>query len=551
MHKILVLNGSPKNNESLTMKLVESFLAGVSDISLDVKIETINLYEKNIKPCTGGFECWTISPGVCVKEDEMNELLVKYVEADIIIWATPLYHYGITGVMKIFLERTLPVFLPFIDPEGGGIYGHPYRNPEKMENKKHVLISTCGLPSVEKNYEGVEKQFDNLFGQGKWEKILCVEGELLGISQLDNFTGPYLELVKVAGREYIRHLSIPETIKDGLKKPFVEIKAFLELSNLSWGINDLRKDESDGGLIAWNFMKQMRAAFNTKVRPGLNAVLQMDFTDLKESYQLVIKDDECTLLRNDFTEATTRIYTHFTTWERILEGKLDPTEALMEKKYTVEGDFSLMNALVDGLFGSMVLHIEKKKKILPVVFKNTPYWFILTMIPWLICFFLSNSNPFHAVIVPLLVSGGLCAIKKGSELVYFDKATLLFFSLLALVTVPWSIGYDGMTIAFSGFMGIFVIWFASVFKTVPLTADYTHFFNGRNALRNVLFLKTNRILTLVWALLFLVQGLIAQWLGTTSMVNFAAVIPLVLLIPGFIFTGWFTKWYPAYRAKPE
>lgn len=551
MHKILVLNGSPKNEKSLTMRLVESFLSGVSDISIDVNIENINLYEKDIKPCAGGFECWTITPGKCAKEDDMNTLLEKYIEADIIIWATPLYHYGITSVMKKFLERTLPIFLPFIDPEGGGIFGHPYRNTVKMEDKKHVLISTCAFPSVKNNYEGVEKQFDNLFGQGKWEKIFCVEGELLGLSQLDNFTGPYLELMKVAGREYITELSISDSLKEGLAKPFVDIPAFLDMSNLSWGVDDLRVDESDGGLIAWSFMKHMRAAFNPSVRPGLNAVLQIDFNDLKESYQLVIKDNECTLFRNDFTMETTRINTHFTNWERIIEGKIDLAEALMEKKYTVEGNFNLINALVDGLFGNLALHTEKNKKLIPVVFKNTPYWFILTMIPWMACFILANFNPFLGVIVPLLISGILFAIKKGSDLVYFDKTTMLFFSLLTLVTVPWSIGYDAFTIAFSGFIGLFVIWLASAFKTVPLTADYTHFFNGRNALKNILFLKTNRIVTVVWAFLFLIQGLMALWIATTSMVDFAAVIPQILLIPGFIFTGWFGKWYPSYVAKPE
>ena len=64
---------------------------------------------------------------------------------------------------------------------------------------------------------------------------------------------------------------------------------------------------------------------------------------------------------------------------------------------------------------------------------------------------------------------------------------------------------------------------ASAFKTVPLTTDYTHFFNRRNALKNLLFIKINRILTVVWALSFLVEGGMALWIGTTSMEHFAAI----------------------------
>lgn len=564
MRKILVLNGSPKKNDSFTMKLVQSFLTGISDVSPDIEVEIINLQEKNIKSCTGEFGCWTATPGKCILEDDMDELLPKYLEAQIVIWATPLYHYGITSIMKKFMERTLPLFLPFVQPEPEhlNLYRHPYREPEKMTGKKHVLISTCGFPTLENNYEGVEKQFDNLFGPGEWEKILCVEGELLGRPQMENFTQPYLELVKAAGREYIGQMHISENTKEGLAKPFVEIPEFLDMANLSWGVidtriiepgdtGDIRIIESDGGLIAWSFMKKMRAAFDPKVRPGLSAVLQMDFTDLKESYQLVIKDNQCTLLKNDFTKATTRINTHFTTWERITEGKIDPAQALIEKKFTVAGDFTLMKYLADGLFGTMIFHSEKKRKLVPIVFKNTPYWFIFIMIPWMTCFVLAGVNPLWGAVVPLLISGILCALKKGSELAYFDKTTLMFFSLLTLVTIPGSIVDNGVTLAFLASVGLFVIWIASSFKTVPLTADYTHFFNGKNALKNGLFLKTNRILTVLWALLFLVQGGSALWLNTTSLANFAAIIPQLLLIPGFAFTIWFVKWYPAYCAKPE
>ena len=200
MHKVLLLNGSHKTGKSYTMQIADQFVAGLTEFDSETIIDTVHLKEQNINPCTGCFTCWTTTPGECVFKDDMTGLFQKYVDADIVIWATPLYHYGISSAMKKFMERTQPVLLPFIDHEGGGTYGHPFRNPEKMKGKKHILISTCGFPSVKNNYEGVEEQFNNLFGKDKWEKIICVEGELLGIHQLDNLTAPYLDLVRVAGK---------------------------------------------------------------------------------------------------------------------------------------------------------------------------------------------------------------------------------------------------------------------------------------------------------------------------------------------------------------
>jgi multimeric flavodoxin WrbA/putative sterol carrier protein len=551
MNKVLLLNGSHKTSKSYTMQIAEQFVSGLIEFAAETIVETVHLKDLNINACTGCFTCWTTTPGACVFQDDMTELFQKYVDADIVIWATPLYHYGISSAMKRFMERTQPALLPFIDHEGGGTYGHPFRNPEKMANKKHVLISTCGFPSVKNNYEGVEEQFNNLFGKDKWEKIICVEGELLGIHQLDNLTGPYLDLVKVAGKEYGEHLTISQHVREGLSKPFVETPTYLQTTNLSWGVDDTRMKDSDGGLIAWNYMKEVQAAFNPKIRPKMNAVLQIDFTDIKERYQFVIKDETCTLLRNDFTRETTAININLTTLERILEGKIDAAQSLIEKKYSVIGDMRLFNAFLDGLFGPVMLNPEKKRKLVPISFKNTPYWFFLTMCPWIFCFLFAEYNPLLGVVIPLMISGVLFSIKRGTDIVYFERGTLLVFAIMGLMVVTFGGDYQGNTYAIIGYIALALIWAISTLNAVPLSADYTHFYNGRNALKNVLFLRTNRLLCYVWSIVFLAQAGITMWLNTTMLINMAAILPILLSIPTFVFSLWFLKWYPKESSKPK
>ena len=86
--KILVLNGSPKKRSD-TMVLTNSFLSGIKSVNRDdINIEIINVIEKNIKPCLGCFKCWENKNARCVIDDDQNEIIKKYIEADVIIFST-------------------------------------------------------------------------------------------------------------------------------------------------------------------------------------------------------------------------------------------------------------------------------------------------------------------------------------------------------------------------------------------------------------------------------------------------------------------------------
>jgi hypothetical protein len=234
-----------------------------------------------------------------------------------------------------------------------------------------------------------------------------------------------------------------------------------------------------------------------------------------------------------------------------LEGKIDPAQFLMEKKFTVTGDMRVFNAFLDGIFGSVVLNPDKKKRVVSISFKNTPYWFFLAMCPWIFCLLFASYNPQAGVVVPLGLAGILFALKRGTDVVYFEKTTLMFFSVMGVTIITFGKNFEGNTYAIIAYLALALIWAVSTLKTVALTADYTHYFNGRNALKNVLFLRTNRLLCYVWALVFLVQAVIAMWLNSTILVNFAAIIPLLLIIPTFLFSLWFIKWYPQNSARPR
>ena len=222
--KVLVLNASPKGNNSGTMKITESFLEGHKKLH-ECEVNTIDIYSLEIKPCRGCFECWHKTPGICAIRDDMAECLETLIEADLIIWSFPLYHFSMPAKGKMFLERTLPTILPELVKTPSGCV-HPSRYDKEQ---KVVLISSCGFYNTEHNYEGLLKQFELLYQD--YTAILCAEGPLLNVPEVSYFSEQYLESAKKAGEEYAKEGKLSDETKKSLAEPMMPIDMYLENTN--------------------------------------------------------------------------------------------------------------------------------------------------------------------------------------------------------------------------------------------------------------------------------------------------------------------------------
>jgi len=105
--KVLVINGSPRKERGATGGILSIFVEGMKDAGAVVDI----IYSKglDIGDCRGCFNCWDSTPGKCIQDDDMTEVLVKLADADLIILATPVYVDGMTGSLKTLLDRSLPL----------------------------------------------------------------------------------------------------------------------------------------------------------------------------------------------------------------------------------------------------------------------------------------------------------------------------------------------------------------------------------------------------------------------------------------------------------
>jgi multimeric flavodoxin WrbA len=100
MKNILIIQGGgrPKGN---TAQLTASFEKGAADAGHS--IETISLLKNEVKGCLGCNACRYGKP--CIQKDSFNELVPKIKNADLIVFASPLYFWTISSRIKAFIER--------------------------------------------------------------------------------------------------------------------------------------------------------------------------------------------------------------------------------------------------------------------------------------------------------------------------------------------------------------------------------------------------------------------------------------------------------------
>ncbi len=98
--KIVILQGSP-NRRGSTYLLADSFRQGAE--SAGHTVEIVDAAHADVRPCTGCVHCGYEGP--CVQKDGMEDLRRKILDADMLVFATPLYYYGMTAQLKAVVDR--------------------------------------------------------------------------------------------------------------------------------------------------------------------------------------------------------------------------------------------------------------------------------------------------------------------------------------------------------------------------------------------------------------------------------------------------------------
>ena len=103
--KVLILSSSPRkggNSETLAAAFANGALEAGN------LVETVHLREKNYGFCRGCLACQKL--GHCVIRDDAVEVTAKMRDADVLVFATPVYYYSVSGQLKTMLDRANPLF---------------------------------------------------------------------------------------------------------------------------------------------------------------------------------------------------------------------------------------------------------------------------------------------------------------------------------------------------------------------------------------------------------------------------------------------------------
>lgn len=142
--KVVIISSSPRKNGN-SETLAKELAKGAADAGNQV--EFITLKDLKLEFCRGCLYCQ--SHDRCVISDSVNGLLESVQNADVLVFATPVYYYSVSGQLKTFLDRLNPLF------------------PRENKFRDVYLVATCA--DIENSaFEGTVKAVEG------W--IECFEG---------------------------------------------------------------------------------------------------------------------------------------------------------------------------------------------------------------------------------------------------------------------------------------------------------------------------------------------------------------------------------------
>jgi len=347
--KVFAINSSARaEGQSKTELMLDHLVCGMRDAGADV--EVVNLRGKKIKDCIGCFSCMTKTPGECVLKDDMTEkLFPKWLDSELAIYATPLFHHTVNATMKRFIERTFPVCEPFLIKQGER-WVHPFRS----RSPAAVVLSVCGFPEMSA-FGALTHYAKFLFNHEEkgrlWAEIYRPGSEYL--QETVNEQKDILDATVQAGVELVEtHGVLPETLAR-IQQPLMDdFSNFAKIANCMWqtcideGVT-LKKYTNEGMMprpdSIETYMLMMSIGFNPDGAGDAKVIIQNDFTGRVEgSCHFIISNGTVQTRGGKSGSPDLVIKSPFDVWIDIVTGRADGTEMIMEGKYQVEGNTDLI-----------------------------------------------------------------------------------------------------------------------------------------------------------------------------------------------------------------
>ena len=411
-----------------------------------------------------------------------------------------------------------------------------------------MVISTCGFYTAQGNYDCVTSSCTtDCAEKGGYTAIFCGQGELFRVKELSERTDEYLSWVKKAGQEFASDGITGET-RGKLDQNLFPRDVFEAMADASWGVGESGEKE-DPSLV---FTRQMAALYRKESWQEHDVVLDMNYTDIGKVYRITLgqKGSRVEVEPEDgFADGfTTRINTPFDVWRSIASGEIAGDEALMKHLYSVEGDFDLMMHW-DDFFGAASSAGANNSGALEGAnsgdegnsksASEPKTNMLLLLIPWIVFWVVASIDGFWGSLVSVAVCVLLPVLMHRTKATLYDQVSGLGVGACSVALLA---GASPILVVPVSYLLFGLMWTVSCFLKVPLTAHYSkNSYNGEAALRNPIFMRTNRILTAAWGALYLVTPIWTYFIMQTDAASYVGAINSVLPALMGVFTAWFQK----------
>jgi putative NADPH-quinone reductase len=355
--KVLLLRANPRKT-GYTQRLIDLFLQGLRETAAEVI--DVDLTERKILQCLGCYHCWVITPGQCVHGDDMSALLEQFLEARVIVCATPLYYYSMSSTLKTFFERTFPLTREGLTRSGRGVRNNT-RYPERWQGKRLISMVTGALRDpasfrpANETFQWIADGLDlEVAGQIARPESYLLDYRLSKPKTLKRIEAAFIQAGREAGTT---GRLAPETVASAELPLAADLEHFQTYSNYYWAqamqmgeegqvpANVQHRVSRDVRILIREMVRSLdpRAAARTK------AVLQFDFPDQRLHFRVTIDRGQAHLEELETPQPDLRVRCNAAVWSNLFTRQIDLRQALADREVVLEGDKSLF-ARLDRLF---------------------------------------------------------------------------------------------------------------------------------------------------------------------------------------------------------
>lgn len=237
--KIFAINGSHRSEKGFTEIVLKNFLQGAE--AADAQYSVLYPSKQKIIACESCGKCLFETPGECKFDDDMGKIIQKMDEADLLVFACPVYFDSMPSNMKKMIERMRSTLDAYFEFRNGRTYH--LKSNEKKQNV--VLIFTAGNPE-EESFASISKIFNRIIDNMGWQldgefhfpasHLLVAEPELLA---------DQLEAVRMCGTEIVSQGKIPRALLETANREYINDPE-ATLRQMTQTILKIREDRRHG-----------------------------------------------------------------------------------------------------------------------------------------------------------------------------------------------------------------------------------------------------------------------------------------------------------------